>query len=291
MRVRVRSSTGFTRTRKSVRPRVSSRGGRPTLTVFTIAKDLEKIRYPWKESIRSALPVADQILVCECGSTDGTAEQLAEMVATEPKIRVIRGEWGDHFSVISRLANVLISEVSSEWHFFLQADEALHDRSYEPLMRALRESRDDVLAARYTHFCGDFRHTWPFMYERAARIARRSSGVRYDGDACEISRPRSHTTAVDVDVYHYGKVHLGREHEAAEKEFHFQQLYKDVPGFPDPRILKTYREGRIDYQEVLQEERRNGLIRPFTGRHPAAMLTRVRAIESSYGLEPRPEDL
>lgn len=265
------------------------RNRRPTLSVFTILRNVERIRYPWRESILSALPVADEFLACECASDDGTAEALAEIARREPKIRIIPGHWGDTFEVLSELANLLISEVRSDWHFQLQADEALHDRSYPELQKALRESHSDILSPRYTHFCGDFRHTWPFMYERAARIARRSSGVRYAGDACEIARPRAHGRPVDVDVYHYGKVHLGREREAADKEWHFQQLYRSIGGFPDPRIVETYKAGSIDYQEVLKSERH--LIKPFTGRHPSAMLPRIRSIESAYGLAPRPEDL
>jgi glycosyltransferase involved in cell wall biosynthesis len=245
------------------------------LTSYTIAYNLNKIRYPWMECILSVLPVSDEVIVGECFSTDGTYEDLLKLQSQNPKIRILRHPWGDRYEILPQIANMCIRESRTKYHFHIQADEVLHEDSYPELLEICKLDVPAV-SMRYVHFIGDFETTFPFVYERVARMGQKDVMFRLDGDACELDFPREKAFVSNVQVFHYGKVHVGRESEAAVKEYEFQQMYVHANlGFPDPKIVEAYKRGRINYKEASSEETRKEY-RPFTGSHPKVMENYIR---------------
>lgn len=59
------------------------------LSGFTISKNCRSLDYCLIECIESMLPVCDEVVVGEMGSTDGTREILDAWMVTEPKLRVV----------------------------------------------------------------------------------------------------------------------------------------------------------------------------------------------------------
>lgn len=88
-------------------------------------------------AISSAAEYADEIVVVDTGSTDGTRE-----IAQSLGARVVEIPWTDDFGDVR---NALFAEAKMEWIFHLDADEALLPEAGEEL-RALLE-RKDVYAA------------------------------------------------------------------------------------------------------------------------------------------------
>jgi len=91
------------------------------------------------------------------------------------------------------------------------------------------------------------------------------------GDACQVDNGRGPVLdAPYLQVYHYGKVQIGRAAAAAKKEIDFQALYTDL-GFPDPKIVESYQRGEVDYAYVFERARQAGEFKPFEGEHPLAV--------------------
>lgn len=106
---------------------------RPLLSVCLIARN-EESSLP--RAIRSAKPVAGEIIVADTGSTDGTQEAARELGAM-----VYRFPWCEDFSAARNFA---ISKARGDWIFWLDADEELLPESAVELRECI--SRKEALA-------------------------------------------------------------------------------------------------------------------------------------------------
>lgn len=96
--------------------------------------------FPVFETIAQFLPFADEVIVGNYGSTDGTAELLAEIAQHNPKIKPI---FFDSFpyvdaGVFATVANDLIAMCQNDNVIFWQGDEFWH----EDLLRLLEQRLD-----------------------------------------------------------------------------------------------------------------------------------------------------
>lgn len=259
---------------------------KPTLTIFTLAYNLEKIKYPYEASIRSACHFADEVLVAECFSTDGTYEHLLELQRELPKIRIVRHEWGTNCEIQKTLAELCCKEATSDWIFYLNADEVIHELS-DFQLEALEQAGRKFGAAHYTHFLGTFDTTWPFVYERVTRL-QRGNVASWSPDACSLA-VSDKVAAIPVEIQHFGKVNIGRAAEAGVKEMEFQAMYKEY-GFPDPTCVKMVEEtGGMDYAEAVRINWKKAdaidTSRPFTGTLSAFVLPWKREMEEAERLK------
>lgn len=96
--------------------REAGRGAAVLVSVCVIARD-EEARLP--RCLRSALPLADELVVVDTGSCDSTAD-----VARSLGARVLRHCWSDDFSAAR---NVGLEAAGGQWILWLDADEELVD--------------------------------------------------------------------------------------------------------------------------------------------------------------------
>jgi len=131
--------------------------------------------YPFVESILSKLPLVEEYLVSDGGSTDGTHEVLKRMEKTFPKIRVfdmpdIKNIKWDSCSIAS---NKFIKMAKGEWIYLDNMDELIHEKDISPLReRILSEKIADVF--RYDR--KEVTHNWTKLTEDIywpARTARK----------------------------------------------------------------------------------------------------------------------
>ena len=258
------------------------------LTTFLFGYNLEKIVYPWREAIASALPISDQVIFCECFSEDNTWAEVQQLAAKEPKLLLTRHPWGNHYTIQSFISNHCLRLVQTPWVLKLDADECIHHDSYSKFVNELRQiEMASIKGCRphYTHFTPDFDTTFPFIYDRKATVVYLPYGwhfgTGYKEDACEFTyQHRPPVVDVSLEIYHYGKVQTGRRREALHKELDFTALYTEL-GFPDRIVVKqSETTGVIDYNEVFQVAKARGLFQPFTNTHPQAMLPYIERMKA-----------
>ena len=112
-----------------------------TISVCIIAKNEEK---HISDCIKSVLPVADEIILLDTGSTDKTIE-IAESF---DKVKVYQTEWENDFS---KARNQCISYAKSDWILCIDADEILQEYAQKNLKTYLENHhlKDKALVVKF----------------------------------------------------------------------------------------------------------------------------------------------
>ncbi|MCK4177608.1 glycosyltransferase [Aciditerrimonas ferrireducens] len=112
----------------------SGPGHRPAfLSGCLIVKDEERFI---EQCLRSILPVVDEIVVYDTGSTDRTREIARDLGAL-----VVEGYWDDDFA---RARNAAVRRCGGEWVLWLDADEVLVCEDPQGLRTLLRRTKPEI---------------------------------------------------------------------------------------------------------------------------------------------------
>ncbi len=238
---------------------------------FTIVRNAVRYDYPIVESIRSLLPLVDEMVVAVGDSADETRALVLSI--DSPKLRIIDTVWDEQLrqggQVLAAQTNLALEACQGDWCFYLQADEVLHEQDYERIQHAMRSnlSRRQVegLGFRYHHFRADYAIRDPLPYRRQVRVVRPGIGVRSFGDACgfKLGDRKLNSLSTGAWVYHYGYV-KPPSHMAAKMDY-FLSLYDGRQVVPGEELQAE------DYQWDLST------CEPFAGSHPQFMQARIAA--------------
>jgi glycosyltransferase involved in cell wall biosynthesis len=172
--------------------------------------------YPVLESIRSALPLVDEMVVA-VGKSEDSTQQLIESLQ-DPKIRVVPTIW-DKTKVtgglmLSEKTNEALDLCRNDWCVYLQADELFHEDDLNIIRRAIEvadsDNAVDGVLFRYIHFYGSYQTiaTNRKWYRNEVRVVRRSSGIRSHNDAqgFRVHGEKPRVIRTNARVFHYGWV-------------------------------------------------------------------------------------
>ncbi len=242
---------------------------------FTIIRNAIKFDYPIVEAIASILPLCDEMVVAVGQSDDATLDLVRNIKS--PKIRIIETVWdegerkgGRTFALETDKAFQAIAQ-DSNWGFYIQADEVIHEKYHEEIRDAMLKYKDDPhvegLLFNYQHFYGSYDYigeSWRW-YRREIRVVKNDRGIFSYKDAQgfrKLPNNKLKVKLIDACVFHYGWVKDPRTMQAKIQGWlHF---YND-----DQRIEKQVaRVEEFDFSEV------DSLVR-FTENHPAVMRDRI----------------
>lgn len=260
-----------------------------TFVPYGFGHNLNKIRYPYLASIRSALALARRIsgydrsgivyfAICSCD--DGTEESVRETFQVEIKqgeLVILYYPWrDDDCRVQTEICNFILDNIhpmpdrhAPVYTMKLDADEVIHEGSFDDFEVDLhRMARAGVVLGdpHYTHLL-DSHRDFDFIYRERPIISRLDSNLRFnDSDACDFGH-RAPEAKTRLEIFHFGKWSPGRERESLLKEITFTKGYRSL-GFPDMRVVDQLQQGYLDYDRVFENAKQHGEVREWRGTYP-----------------------
>jgi len=218
---------------------------RPRISLCMIVKDEAEDLPRCLESVRG---VADEIIVVDTGSSDGSAD-----IARRFGARVIRFPWRDDFA---QARNAGLEEARGDWILFLDADEALDPGDREKLLQYARHTQFEGFFLRVMNYVGDgSRGT---SINPVLRMFRNDKAHRFEGRiheqiASSILRanPDAAFCVTDVKIHHYGylSAKIAARNKVRRNLALLQKTLKETPDDP----FHLYNIG-IEYLRLGQKE-------------------------------------
>lgn len=252
---------------------------------FTFVRNAVKFDYPVTEAIRSVLPLCDEFVVA-AGNSDDATRQLIE--AIDPaKIKIIDTVWDDHLreggSVLAIETNKAMDAISndSDWAFYIQADEVVHEKHLALIQAGMERFRNDShvegLLFNYHHFFGsyDYIASSREWYRREVRIIKNRSDIRSYKDAQGFRKNgrKLNVKPLEAWIFHYGWVKPPISQQAKQESFH-KHWHDDE--WVRHNVLPA---NEFDYNII------SGL-KKFSGNHPEIMKQRIHLKNWNFSPDP-----
>lgn len=251
----------------------------------TFIRNACRFDYPVLESINSLLPLVDELIVVLGNSEDQTSELIAGIA--DSKIIIVNSVWDDTVRkggrVLALETNKGLAAVSpdTDWIFYLQADEVLHEDDYQEIKRQmisnLNDKRVEGLLFNYLHFYGHYRYLgnsrrW---YQKEVRILRNLKGLESfkDAQGFRLNNRKLQVKQINASVYHYGWVK--NPFHQMEKQKNFNLLWHSEEEVK--RMVASADEYDYSTIDSLSE---------FRSTHPKVMLHRIKSANWDFVYDP-----
>ena len=254
---------------------------------FTFIKNAVKYVYPVQESIRSLLPIVDEMIVC-LGDSEDETQHLIEEIASG-KIKIIHSVWDNDLReggmVLAVETNKAMDATAadSDWLFYIQADEVLHEQYYPVIREAMEKYKDDEkvegLLFNYHHFYGSYRfigdgRKW---YSKEIRLIKNNKQIRSyrDAQGFRCNDRKLNVKLINAFIYHYGWV---RNPLMMQKKYiDFGKLWNSNE-IHDPWASDIEKKSdQFDYSNIDSVTR-------FEGTHPGVMKNLI--VKADWTFEP-----
>lgn len=232
--------------------------------------------YPVVEAIKSILPVVDEMIVA-VGESDDETENLIKNIGSD-KIKIFHSNWDLSVrkggSILAIETNKALQHISpdTDWIFYIQGDEVVHEKYHDAIRRALQQYHNDSkvegLLFHYLHFYGTYDYVadsrkW---YNYETRIIRNNRNILAYRDAQGFrkdSDKKINVALINAYVYHYGWVKNPRQMKIKQKNM--AALW-----FEDDNLVNKIKaeEDYFDYGNFDS-------LKKFTDTHPAVMRDRI----------------
>ena len=251
---------------------------------FTLVRNGSIYDYPFEESLRSLLPLVDELIVNVGVGDDDTLSRVQNLSKVSgEKIRWFESHWPlddpekkKGGLILSEQTNQALDRCTGDWCIYLQADEVLHEQDLPALRNSLARYHGDTgveaLLFSYNHFYGSYGvvHHSRSTYRREVRAIKKAAGARSVGDAQSFRKADGQKLwAADsgARVFHYGWV---RTPEAMkEKTYFMDQLYHGEPTQEAAATRTPHTGDNYQYKRIWG-------LRAFEGTHPAVMKDRIQ---------------
>ena len=253
---------------------------------FTFIRNAVKYDYPVLASIMSLLPLVDEMVVAVGNSDDGTRALLESI--NDTKIKIIDTIWDENnrsggavLAVETDKAFAAISK-ESDWAFYLQADECLHEEDYNAIKTAMIKYNDDKnvdgLLFKYKHFFGNYSYlgAGKQWYRNEIRIIKNNKNISSWKDAQGfrfLDNTKLRVKKIDAFIYHYGWVKHPKV--AQQKHVNFQKINK-----PEYVVTEDALQADYDYHHIDK-------LAPFLGTHPVAIKNKIEEVNWDFNFDPK----
>lgn len=245
------------------------------VTGFTIIRNAVKYDYPVIEAISSVLPICDEFIV-SIGDSEDSTEELVKKI-NSPKLKILHSIWDDSLREGGKLLSIETNKAfdaispDSDWCFYIQSDEVIHENDLTNIKAAMLKYKDDNLVEgllfNYLHFYGNYKYigTSRRWYRKEIRVIKNNKAIRSYKDAQGFRKSdgaKLNVKPVNASVYHYGWVKPPRAQQAKQQNFH--KMWHN-----DEWIKKHISDtDSFDYSNI-------DVLEAFKGTHPSVMLQRI----------------
>ena len=246
---------------------------------FTFVRNGIKYDYPFIESIKSVLPIVDEMIVNIPLSEDNTLEQIKELAKIEKKIKIIETKWDDKTpsggTILAHHTNLALQKCTGDWCLYIQADEIIHEKDHTIIQKTMQDNINnkniDGILFDYIHFYGSYNsiaksRNW---YQKEIRIIRNKQNIISYKDAQGFRhKDLSRITVINstARIFHYGwvkPIELMREKTVAmDRLWHGNARDKENKKF-------TYNTTQYGLKE-------------YKGTHPVVMKKRINKAEWTF---------
>jgi len=252
---------------------------------FTFIRNALKYDYPILESIQSILPLCDEFIVA-VGKSEDQTRQLVESLQS-PKIKIIDTIWdenqrqGGQTLAIETNKALAATSLESDWCFYLQADECVHEKYLAVIEESMHRWKDNKevegLLFNYLHFYGSYDYTGDSRrwYRKEIRIIRRNADISSYKDAQGFRRNggKLNVKPVDAFIYHYGWVKPPEIQQA--KQLYFNQLWHDEEWIKkNVAQVNEFNYAQIDSLSLFKDS------------HPSVMAKRIQERNWKFSFDP-----
>ncbi len=239
------------------------------VTGFSFIKNAIIFQYPVAEALTSILPLCDEVIVA-VGDSDDDTRALISSIAPG-KIKIIDSVWDDNLreggQVLAAETNKAFQAVAkdSDWCFYIQGDEVVHEDGYSEIKEAMHRWKDDKkvdgLLFNYRHFYGSFDYvgTSSRWYRKEIRIVRNDKNIYSYRDAQGFRKgvnEKLWVKPLHAFIHHYGWV---RPPEAMYSKSEDFSRHWSGGTHEGPRKIAT---GIFNYNRFTDS------LKKFTGNHP-----------------------
>lgn len=184
------------------------------LSIYTAMRNCREQDYPYLEMLRHHLPLADEVVVNEGRSTDGTYESIRDL---DPKIRVFRTSWerpsGEHWWI--HFKDDARRRCTGDWCIHLDCDEFIPEWEFDEIRAHLERASELLVPVRFRNFYGNYKvyHADPGSVHWITRkmvIHRNVDSLEFWGDGSNLKergKPFTwETSPREFTVHHFGAV-------------------------------------------------------------------------------------
>jgi glycosyltransferase involved in cell wall biosynthesis len=257
---------------------------------FTFVRNAIRFDYPIDASIRSILPLVDELVICLGNSEDATEELIRSI--GDSKIRIINSVWDDSLRTGGRVLAVetdkALQAVSTkaDWCIYLQADEVIHQDDYVNIRQAMEKHLSDTqvegLLFDYLHFYGSYAYVGDSRrwYRHEVRVVRNDARIHSfrDAQGFRIDDRKIRVKKANARIFHYGWVKDPLKQLEKQQQFH--KLWHD-----DATAKRMSGESPYDYLNGVDS------LAEFTGSHPSSISGRVAAQDWEFTYDTRRKKL
>jgi len=141
--------------------------------------------YPFIEAALSALPIVDEFLITDGGSSDETPFYLKKLQKTFPdKVKIFNKPYHrcDFWQTIDECINYLIEQAEGDWILEVFGDEIWHEKSLLEVKQTIEKaSKQGYNSIRTIVYWCNFQEINPYKY-RNVKLVRKIEGLKgYDG--------------------------------------------------------------------------------------------------------------
>jgi glycosyltransferase involved in cell wall biosynthesis len=211
-----------------------------TISVYTTTYNAIEQEYCAIEGIKSALCFADEVIVVDSCSTDGTVEAIKKI--NDPRIKIYSIDWLPNigWAMYKIAKSMAIGRCTKDWCLLMDSDEVFHEKDYDLIKMLSGYESESVMGIKFNtlHFYGDYNHLlngysgWKDLYVNKVYMVRNGMGIHHGNSGMDIDAhldrygiPLNKECIIyaGVDVFHYGHV---RSNEAyVKKQLRMHSFY------------------------------------------------------------------